>query len=238
MLARRSLSEAEVERAIDLARRRTARAPLQYVTGIAGFRRIEVAVGPGVLIPRPETEVVAGVAIERLRPGGVLVDAGTGSGAIALAVASERPDARVLATDRSVAALGWARRNRSALGLQVEFIECDLLTGIPTELRGEVGVVVSNPPYVAAADAGTLPAEVVDHEPHEALFGGADGLDVVRRLVLESPQWLAPGGWLVVEIGEKQGAAVTDLLEKAGFEAVSILPDLAGRDRIAEARIP
>lgn len=208
------------------------------MTGIAGFRRLEVAVGPGVLVPRPETELVAGRAMERLRFGGTLVDVGTGSGAIALAVADERPDARVFATEVSDEAAAWAVRNIETLGARVDLVQCDLLTGLPGELQSAVDVVVSNPPYVAEGERGMLPVDVVEHEPQRALFAGDDGLAVIARLAATARRWLRRGGWLVLEIGERQGEDVRTLLEEAGYRQVSVLPDLAGRDRIVEGEWP
>lgn len=230
------LHDEVVERAHALAARRAAGEPLQYVTGTAGFRRLELAVGPGVLVPRPETELVAGRAMQRLPVGGVVVDAGTGSGAIALSIADERPDARVVATELSDEAMVWAERNIGALGQPVELIHCDLLSGLPAELRASVDVIVSNPPYVAAGERVMLPEEVVRHEPHQALFSGDDGLAVIARLAAEARRWLRPTGWLVTEMGERQGEDVRRLLEEAGYEDIAVLPDLAGRDRIAEGR--
>ncbi len=230
------LDEAAARRALALAERRAAGEPLQYVVGLAGFRRVELEVGPGVFIPRPETELVAERALARLPQGGLVVDVGTGSGAIALAMADERPDASVWATETSPEALAWARKNKDRLGLEVELVECDLFAGLPGRLSGAVDLVVSNPPYVATREAGLLGVEVADHEPDVALFGGPDGLAVIERLVHDALAWLCPGGWLVLEIGERQGRAVQELLERGGYEEAAVFKDLAGRDRIAEAR--
>ena len=235
LLERLPVGEAEVESALAMARRRADGEPLQYVTGIAGFRYLELAVGPGVLIPRPETEVVTEVALARLPRGGTLVDVGTGSGAIALAVATERADARVFATERSEEAFAWAVKNRDALGAPVEVLCCDLFDGIPAELRGKVDVVVANAPYVATGS--DLPPEVVQYEPPEALFAGGDGLDVIRRLVDEASVWLRPDrGWLVLEVADDQADAVSRLLDGSGYTQVTIDQDLTGRDRIVSAR--
>jgi release factor glutamine methyltransferase len=153
-------------------------------------------------------------------------------------VSYERPDATVLATDISPEALVWAHRNRDYLGLDVEFICCDLFSGMPAQLVGNVDVVVSNPPYVAEAERHTLPSEVVDYEPGVALFAGPDGIQVINRVVTEARRWLRSDGWLVLEIGETQGERVTALLADLGYEDVAISPDLTGRDRIAEGRRP
>jgi release factor glutamine methyltransferase len=243
-LARHELARAgrvgpySADRARRLARRRAAGEPLQYLTGVAGFRRLELAVGPGVMIPRPETETTAEIAMHALPEGGRLVDVGTGCGAIALSIADERPDALVLATEISPDALAWAERNRAATGLGVELIACDLLSGLPVDVAGRLDVVVSNPPYVAVSERDSLPREVVDFEPQEALFAGEDGLAVIRRLAEGAPEWLAPGGTLVLEIGATQGAAAGTLLKEAGYGEVRVERDLAGRERVVVGRSP
>jgi release factor glutamine methyltransferase len=234
----RSIDDGDASDAVGLAQRRAAGEPLQYVTGVAGFRYLELAVGPGVMVPRPETEIVAEWAMAKLPRGGVVVDCGTGSGAIALSIAKERPDARVLATENAPAALSWAERNRAALGLDVELIPCDLLERLGSELRGKIDVVVSNPPYVALFERDLLPREVAEHEPHDALFAGEEGLDVIGRLVWETIEWLRPGGWVVTEIGESQAAAVRGLLADRSYEEVATHEDLTGRPRVAMGRKP
>jgi release factor glutamine methyltransferase len=227
--------EAE-RRALTLARRRAAGEPLQYVTGVAGFRRLELNVGPGVFIPRPETELVVDRALGHLPETGVAVDVGTGSGAIALAIADERPDARVLATESSTAALKWARANRDRLSLAVELYHCDLLSGLPERFRRRVDVVVSNPPYIAPRETTSLPPEVLGHEPHEALFAGADGTRSLRRIARLARSWLRPGGWLVVEIGAAQEELARALLDENGYVAGSVQTDYNDRPRIAAGR--
>ncbi|MGH2751723.1 MAG: peptide chain release factor N(5)-glutamine methyltransferase [Actinomycetota bacterium] len=222
--------------ALELAARRASGEPLQYVLGSAVFRHLELSVGPGVLVPRPETEVLVERALDRLSEGGAAVDAGTGSGAIALAIKHERPSARVWAIDDSVDALRYARANRARWGLEVEILHGELLKPLPSALRGAVDLVVSNPPYVAESDRQLLGPDVIAHEPHHALFAGRDGLGVVTRLVGESREWLRPGGWLVCEIGHDQAARASDLLEGARYREVAVHRDLAGRDRIIEGR--
>jgi release factor glutamine methyltransferase len=236
VLSRAEIDEDSAREALSLAARRAGGEPLQYVIGVAHFRYLDVAVGPGVLVPRPETELVVERAMELLPRGGVAVDVGTGSGAIALAMKQERPDARVWATESSAAALAWAERNRSATGLEVELIRCDLLSGLPEELRHVIDVVVSNPPYVAPEERALLPRDVRDHEPEEALIAPEDALSVIERLAEDARSWLRAHGWLVSEIGETLGPRVTALLADLGYEEVSVRPDLAGRDRIASAR--
>jgi release factor glutamine methyltransferase len=230
---------AEQERCCQmLAGRRAAGEPLQYVTEVAGFRRLQIAVGPGVFIPRPETELVVERAMVRLPEGGRLVDVGTGSGAIAFAVADERPDAMVFGTESSAPAFAWAQRNRDRLGAAVELVHCDLLDGLPSALRGSFDVMVSNPPYIDRMQAEALPSEIVDHEPPQALFAAERGLDVMIRLADAALSWLKPQGWLVLEIGSDQGQRVGMLLGAAGYDHVAVMPDLAGNDRIAEAQKP
>ena len=228
--------EEDCRNVLRLARRRVAGEPLQYLTGVSGFRALELRVGPGAFIPRPETELLVERALARLPLGGVIVDVGTGSGAIALAAAQERADARVYATEASPGALRWARLNRQRLGLAVELVSGDLLDGLSQDLQGGVDVVVSNPPYVSVGDTSYLPSDVRDHEPHEALFAGPGGLEIIERLAAEAREWLTPGGWLVLEIGATQGSAVTNELKSRGYDEVSVYPDLAGRSRMAEGR--
>jgi release factor glutamine methyltransferase len=177
--------------------------------------------------------VVAGLALDALPDGGVLVDLGTGSGAIALAAAAERwPHVEVWATDASPEALAVARANLAGLGRRaavVRLLEGDWYAALPDELRGQVAVIVSNPPYVAAADP--LPPEVAEWEPTGALVSGPSGLEAIEVIVAEAGDWLAPTGTLVVEIGETQGAAALALAASAGLTDARIERDLAGRDR-------
>lgn len=228
----------DLERFDALVLRRRGGEPLQYLTGVAGFRRLELQVGRGVFIPRPETELVAECAMRCLPPRGTLVDVGTGSGAIALSVADERPDARVIATERAAAARAWARRNIAATGLPVTLVGGDLFEELSSELLGGVDVVVSNPPYVAPDEAASLPPEVARHEPREALFAPHRGVATIARLVEDAPRWLRREGALVIEIAETQAAAVTELLHDRGYDNIDVRDDLTGRPRIAEARSP
>lgn len=217
--------------------------PLAYVLGRWGFRHVDLAVDQRVLIPRPETEVVAGVAIELARalPMPVTVaDLGTGSGAIGLAVADELPadGVTVWLTDASPDALDVARANLAGIGRRatnVRIAEGRWFEALPA---GTVlDVVVSNPPYIAV-DSPHVDDAVRAWEPAAALFAGTDGLDDVRHLITEAPTWLRPRGWLVLEIGFEQGSAVEQLLKDAGYEDISIRPDLAARDRVAVGRTP
>ena len=215
---------------------RCAGTPLQHLTGHQPFRGIDLLVRPGVFVPRPETEVLveaALAAIDRV-DAPIVVDVGTGTGAVALAIANERPGAVVHATDRSRAAVELAMENAGRLGLEVKVREGDLLGPLPGELRGSVDLFVSNPPYVEEADARALPSDVLA-DPDDALFGGTA---VHRRLAAEAPAWLRPGGVLAVEIGEEQGPEVRSVFEAAAFLDVEVLPDLALRDRVVTGRMP
>lgn len=235
-LATEPLEPAVLARARALAARRMGGEPLQYITGKAGFRRLELEIGPGALIPRPETESLTQYAMDRLPSGGVVVDVGTGAGAIALAIADERPDAVVYATDVAAEALEWARRNRDRLSLAIELHEGDLLDALPSDLAGSIDVVVSNPPYVH--EDFVLPVEIRDHEPHVALFAGQDGMALLDRLAEQSLKWLKPGGWLVMEMGEVQRDETRRTLERLGYEDVEVLLDMTERPRVAIGRNP
>ena len=223
-------------RAGKLVVRRINGEPLQYLTGIAGFRRLEIAVGPGVFVPRPETEVLVEHVLGRLPEGGMIVDLGTGSGAIALALADERKDARVIATEASADALRWARLNREKVDPRVELLEGDLFEPLSADLEGQIDVIVSNPPYIADNERTALPSDVLDHEPHIALFSGADGTSIIERIVEDAPRWLRPGGWLMIEISPHLQTVVPRLLKQHGFADVATHPDLAERPRVVEGR--
>lgn len=208
----------------DLVRRRAVqREPVAYLIGRQGFRHLDLAVDRRVLIPRPETEHAVEAVVEQAPRGARVVDVGTGSGAIALALKDERSDLRVTASDVSPDALAVARANARRLGLDVAFAEAD---GVPP---GEWDVVVSNPPYVAAGDPRVEPG-VRAHEPHVALYAGPDGLDVVRGLVAGVPAPL-----LVLEVGEGQAQEVARLARAAGYGRVAARGDLAGIERIVVA---
>jgi release factor glutamine methyltransferase len=214
--------------------RRCAGEPVQYLTGDEGFRHLSLRVRPGVFIPRPETEVLVDVALRRLTDAAspIVVDVGTGTGAIALSIKQERPDATVHATDLSGAAVELARENASALGLEVDVVEGDLLTGLPAGLRGRLDAVVSNPPYVPPADRARLAAHVLA-EPELALFGT---LQLYERLFEAAAAWLRDGGAVAVEIEERAAADVSAAARAAGFDDVEVTRDLNGRDRVVSAR--
>ncbi|RQP11502.1 MAG: peptide chain release factor N(5)-glutamine methyltransferase [Microbacteriaceae bacterium] len=223
---------------LEAVERRAAREPLQHITGVAPFRSLELAVGPGVFVPRPETEFVAQLAIDALQavaaPTPVAVDLGTGSGALALAIATEVPHASVVAVENSPKAFVWAKENVRRVGAEnVRLVFADLAEALP-ELDGAVDVLVSNPPYIPD-DAIPRDPEVRLHDPAAALYGGPDGLDVVRSLSLRALALVRPGGALVIEHGELQGAELRALLEADGWRATATHRDLLGRDRATTA---
>jgi release factor glutamine methyltransferase len=219
-----------------LAGQRARRVPLQHLTGSAPFRYLDLAVGPGVFIPRPETEALVGWGLDAIAgiAAPLVVDLCAGSGAIALSVAREHPGAVVVAVERSAGALPWLRRN--AASSPVKIIEGDAVS--PATLRdldGQVDAVLSNPPYVPSASL--VPPEVSDHDPAAAVFAGADGLDVIRGLVVRAAALLKPGGVVAVEHDDSHGTAVPDLLRGTGaFGEVADHHDLTGRPRFATAR--
>lgn len=240
----RPLSPDELATLRDAVRRRAAGEPLQYVTGEVAFRHLVVKVRPGVLIPRPETEVLVGEALAELT--GVetplVADPCTGSGVIALSIAQEHPGARVWATDLSPVAVETATENAARLGFseRVFVLGGDLLDPLEQgteDLVGRLDAVVSNPPYIPSAALPTLPAEVAGFEPHLALDGGPDGLHIFRRLAAQAAGMLVPGGVLVVELDESRVRAAGDeALE--WYEAVRVVNDLTGRERVLVARSP
>ncbi|BCJ60527.1 peptide chain release factor N(5)-glutamine methyltransferase [Micromonospora endophytica] len=250
-----------------LVSRRCRREPLQHLTGSAGFRHLDLAVGPGVFVPRPETELLAGWAVEQARAveqdraverdravawprvgevargegaaAPLVVDLCSGSGAIALSVAQEVPAARVVAVERSPAALSWLRRNAAARAVAgdrpIEVVEADVTDpDLLAELVGQVDVLVCNPPYVPRSVA--VPPEVAGHDPAEAVFGGADGLDVIRPVLHRAATLLRPGGGIGVEHDDTHGAVVPDLLGADGrYVTITDHRDLAGRPRFVTA---
>jgi release factor glutamine methyltransferase len=236
-----ALSVEDAERLDGLVARRATREPLQHLIGTAPFRHLELRVGPGVFVPRPETEMVAQLAIDALRaaasPSPVAVDLGTGSGAIALAMATEVPHAEVYAAENSVDAFVWTKENFAQVGAanaHLAFI--DLAHAFP-ELDGTVSVVASNPPYVPDAAIPRDP-EVRFFDPPAALYGGEDGLDVVRVLSGVGLRLAHPGGMIVIEHGEWQGEAIRGILEADGWRATATHPDLTMRDRATTALRP
>jgi release factor glutamine methyltransferase len=229
----RVVTDAEAERVAKLTARRAAREPLQYVLGEWGFRRLTLTRDGRALIPRPETETVVERCLALLADVDAprVLDVGTGSGAIALAIADEHPGAAVTGIDVSAEALSLARENAARTGVAVELLQVDLLGGLP---GSDWDLVVSNPPYVRPDEAATLAPEVVDWEPHVALFDGGH----TETLMRDAAAVLRRGGALVLESYDERARAVAGLLERAGFEQVAVTRDLAGRDRVVEGRLP
>jgi release factor glutamine methyltransferase len=239
----RPLGEPERARFREVLRRRAARVPLAYITGEKEFFSLPLAVTPDVLIPRPETELLVEAALEHVRRHEerptAIADVGTGSGAIAIAIATLGAErvARVVATDASEAALAVAARNVARHGLsgRMELRRGDLLA--PLEEDAPFDAIVSNPPYVALRDRATLAPEVLA-EPSAALFSGEDGLDAIRAIARGAPRLLAPGGLLAIEVGAGQAAAARALLRDAGLVEGTARKDLAGIERVVAARRP
>ena len=233
------VSVAQADAIREAVLRRATREPLQHITGIAYFRSLELAVGPGVFVPRPETEFVSQFAIDALlavaSPEPIAVDLGTGSGAIALAMATEVPHARVVGVEVSPEAFIWARENYRGVE-NARLVFTDLAEALP-ELDGDVDVVVSNPPYIPAGMVPRDP-EVRLFDPELALYGGADGLDVVRAASRTAARLLRSGGVFVLEHAEVQGDAIRALLEADGWRAAETHRDLLGRDRATVALKP
>lgn len=241
----------------DLVGRRLRGEPLQVVVGATQFRHVTVGCRSGVFVPRPETEVVAGVAVEALRSWPVderrAVDLCTGTGAIALALASEVPGAHVCAVERDRRAVELARRNVDDLGARVgpgpwrpgdhlspgarvEVRPGDLFAPVPAGWAGGIALVVANPPYLPGSDRGTWSTEVADHDPEAALVGGPDGHEVVDAILVAAASWLAPGGTVVVEVDERRAGAALDTARDAGLVGTHVVADLAGRDRAVVGR--
>ncbi|WP_017791787.1 peptide chain release factor N(5)-glutamine methyltransferase [Leucobacter salsicius] len=252
----RALDPADASRLLALGEDRASRVPLQHLTGRAPFRQLELRVGPGVFVPRPETEMIAQLAIDELNtvPDPIALDLCTGSGAIALAMANEVPEARVWAVEKSPDAHAWAGLNVATWGddrvtlllgdvtdLDAPALKAAQLDGgnavqsVIAPLAGKVAVLASNPPYIPSAAVPVDP-EVRDHDPELALYSGDDGLDLIRVLSRVGLHLLAPGGLLVLEHTEQQGAAIRRLLERDGWHAARTHPDLTGRERATTAR--
>lgn len=219
----RPVSDAEEAEFAELVERRAKREPVAYIVGTKGFRNVELHVDPRVLIPRPDTETLVEAAIEVASEGARVHDVGTGSGAVALALADERPDLRITASDASVGAVDVARENAAALGLDVPV---EIANGLPP---GEYDLVVANLPYVRADEWGALQPEIREHEPREALVSGRDGLDAIRSLVRQAESRTL----LALEHAPNQAQAVRDLLRDA-----RTVQDLAGRDRVTVGEAP
>lgn len=227
--------------------RRTTREPTAYIVGRKEFWSLSFAVDPAVLIPRPETELLVEEALSLIRDYrglATIMELGTGSGAIIVSLAKTMiqdslPGKRLVAVDRSAAALKTAAANARSQGVEraVQFIRGDWLAPFNGR-RPWMELLVSNPPYLSASDLAGLDPGIRDYEPLEALDGGVDGLDAVRTIIDQALGHLVKGGWLLLEIGESQGKRVKDLAQEKGFDPVQVLPDLAGKDRVLKARKP
>jgi release factor glutamine methyltransferase len=231
----RPLEAPELASLRELVKRRQAGEPVAYITGRKEFWSLDLGVDGRVLIPRPDTETAVEETVSLASQGGRVADVGTGSGAIALAVAKARPDLTVLASDVSADALAVARANAERLGLAVTFVEGSLLA--PLLSAGPFDLLVANLPYIPTGELAALPPEV-RREPQLALDGGEDGLGLVRALVVDAAGALVPGGALVLEVGAGQAPASTELLRAAGFEDLRVRRDLAGVERVVSGRRP
>ena len=220
-----------------LSSRRAAGEPLQYLEGTVEFGPVDLVVDERALIPRPETEAVWDEARRMLGEAGkgtVIVDLCTGTGAMALALKTVFPEARVFATDLSEPALCLARDNAARLGLNIEFFHGDLFEALPKSIYGRIDLLVSNPPYIEEKEWETLPPDVRDHEPRQALVSGPEGTEILERIADEVYWWLGVGGWVLCEIGETQGQRTDELFGQ--WLDTEVRPDLAGRDRILVGR--
>jgi release factor glutamine methyltransferase len=222
----RSLEPPAARQFGEMVRRRVRREPVAYILGRAHFRELELVVDHRVLIPRPETELL----VELAQDGQRVLDVGTGSGAIALAIANERKGVRVTGIDSSPEAVEVARANAARSGLQVEFLIADLIVGGPYDL------IVSNPPYVRESEWQSLQPEISLYEPADALIAGPDGLDIIRALIPAAAEVLVRGGVLGVEVGQGQARSVEALFERARFTRVETIRDLAGIPRVVKGR--
>jgi release factor glutamine methyltransferase len=232
------LDDGQLQDFHQLERQRSSGIPLQYLTGKAYFRNISVEVGPGVFIPRTETEVMTGWFIGQLTDiadEAIIVELCAGSGAISKAIAQERPGYRQYAVEIDPVAFEYAERNLAGLGV---ILECADMANALTQLNGEVAAVIANPPYVPERRRGEVAADVKAHEPQLAVFSGEDGLDAIRVLVNTAARLLARGGVLVFEHDDSQTAAAASLLQAGGFTAIQTHPDLTGRSRFTSARTP
>jgi len=232
----RVLSEDEQHRYREAVTRRANREPLAYITGKREFWALSFEIVPGVLVPRPETEVLIEAVLStlRARENPLIADIGAGSGIVAVTLAYELPDAIVYATDISPVALDITKKNaaRHQVELRVDVIEGDLLDPLPDEVKGKLDAVVSNPPYIPSDEIGRLQPEIAIFEPREALDGGVDGMYYHRRILETSKEWLKPGGWVHIEIGIGQGEAVSSYARELGYKNIRITNDLAGIERV------
>ncbi len=232
LMSETKLTNAQLEQLEGFALRREAREPVQWIIGYTEFYGLKIQTQIGVLIPRPETERLVELVLERLPNMPVkVVDIGTGTGAIALALKAERPNFELLATDINPTALELTRQNASNLKLELETMQTSILDGIDLMFDA----IVSNPPYLPASDDGTLDIEV-QLEPREALFGGADGLKLAREIVIAARDKLKPGGLLALELDPRNAATLANELELSDWQDVRLAADLVGRERFVLAR--
>lgn len=236
----RALKDNEVEQFKACIERRARREPLQYITGEVEFRGLLFKVSRDVLIPRPETELLVDEAVKSVsKKGATVLDLCTGSGCIAVCIARELNDSIVYAVDISDGAIAVARENAvsHAVEERITFLSGDLFGAMESmNLNGRVDIIVSNPPYVSAEEMEELQPEIKDYEPVSALYGGEDGLDFYRRIIHESPHYLAAGGYLIMEVGYRQAWRIKGLLEEEKvFRQISVIKDLNGNDRIVKA---
>ena len=239
----RILEDGELGRFKGYIRRRTQGEPVAYIVGKKEFWSMDFEVAPSVLIPRPETETLVEAALmivpeEPMPAPSRILDLGTGSGAVVVALAAERPGHEFYAVDRSQEVLAVAHNNARAHGLDkaITFLQGDWFDSV-RDLGPSFDVIVSNPPYISTLDLKELPPEISRHEPREALDGGPDGLDVIRRIVREASDHLAPGGWLLCEIGHDQWGRVEALISSAeAYSDIDVMKDYGGRDRVARAK--
>lgn len=238
----RELDAATLEKLREMVKRRAAGEPLQYITGVAEFCGLEFLVDKRVLIPRPETELLVEIVLERLKAGGPavrpyrIVDVGTGSGCIAVTLAKKLPEAEIFAVDASPEALEVARANaiRHKVENNIGFLCSDLLQTLSDSFQADV--IVSNPPYVAAGELAELPKEVRDFEPVRAFAAGEDGFEVIRRLVMNARRVLSSSGFIALELGAGQLAATRELFGKQGYEVTQVARDLQGHERVVVAQ--
>jgi len=229
------LSDSELKSCREMVARRALREPLQYILGTQEFCGLDFEVNPAVLIPRHDTEVLVAEALKKCGSALKILDVGVGSGCIAVALARALPAATIWGVDSSPAALEVARRNAQRHGAAVHLLPGSLFETLPDE---RFDLIVSNPPYIPTADIAALQPEVRDYEPHDALDGGPDGLDCYRALVPQSLGHLAPGGWLMVEVGIGQAAHVKEIFSQSGrFTELFIAPDPSGTGRVVGGKI-
>jgi release factor glutamine methyltransferase len=234
----RPLSDAQLRAVEPIAARRAVREPLQLVLGGTSFRGHELTLRAGVFIPRPETELLVDLTLEALPAGGLVVDTCTGSGAVACAVAAERPDVDVIAIDSDQSAVELTVHNAAALGVRVAVHRGFLLEPVPAGLRGRVDVVVANPPYLAADEVADLEPEVGEWDPHAALVAGPTGHEVSDALIASAAAYLTAGGRLLLELDERRVAEAAARATRAGLVSVRTHDDLTGRPRFISAHRP